>query len=104
MHTRHSCAPLHTHTPTPSHPQGIKITNKDSKEQVLQILKAEQAAKMMDMDTDAASGAAAAGAADKKLKRKKKKPRLARNKSSGGSSKGSSKKAAAAGAAAPMES
>lgn len=78
-------------------PQGIKITNKDSKAQVLEILKAEQAAKMMDIEQP--EGAAAA-AADKKLKRKKKKASV---KLATKGSKSSSRKAAASEAAAPME-
>lgn len=79
--------------------QGIKITNKDTKGQVLELLKAEQAAKMMDMEMDPA--AIAAAAAEKKQKKKKKKLRLAKD----AKLKGSSRKAAAAAsdAAAPME-
>lgn len=72
--------------------QGIRITNRDSKAQVLEILKAEQAAKMMDLEQPGASAAAAA--ADRKAKKsKKKKLRLAKDAKG---SKGSRKAPAAA--------
>jgi hypothetical protein len=75
--------------------QGIKITNNDTKSQVLDILKAEQAAKMMDIEQPDARAMAAAAAADKKAKKKKKKLRLAKD----AKSKASKKPAAAADAA-----
>lgn len=82
--------------------QGIKITNNDTKSQVLDILKAEQAAKMMDIEQPD-TAAMAAAAADKKLKKKKKKLRLAKDAKSSKSSKKAATAAAAGGAAAPME-
>jgi hypothetical protein len=78
--------------------QGIKITNRDSKAQVLEILKAEQAAKMMDLERP---GASAAAAADRRVKKsKKKKLRLAKDAKA---SRGSRKATAAATADAAME-
>ncbi len=94
-------APPNEYTSTPTNCQGIKVTDAESKHKLLKLLKAEQAAKMMDMDGPGAT-------AGKALKKKR-----------SGSSKGKSKvvvggkgkkKAAAAAeggeaaAAAPMES
>eukprot|EP00879_Flechtneria_rotunda_P008099 GHRR01008483.1.p1 GENE.GHRR01008483.1~~GHRR01008483.1.p1 ORF type:complete len:141 (+),score=61.35 GHRR01008483.1:122-544(+) len=75
--------------------KGIKVTDAESKRKVLELLKAEQAAKHMDVDPAAAK-------ADKKLKRRSK-LKVARLKA--GSSKGSSNNAKAAEPAvsAPME-
>jgi hypothetical protein len=70
---------------TPS-PQGIKITDSDSKKKVLRLLKAEQAARMMDAD----GPGAAAG-------KEKKKKKAGKAKASGGAK--AKKKAADAPAA-----
>jgi hypothetical protein len=84
-----------------STPQGIKITNKETKARVLQILQAEQAAQMMDLEGGEAAAAAAAGGGggDRKQQRKaKKKLRLAKSAGSGGGSKSKGVKAVASAA------
>jgi hypothetical protein len=56
--------------------QGIKVVDADSKRQVLELLKQEQAEKLMEVDDSAATGKSSADGSSKKKAKKRSKVKL----------------------------